>query len=521
MARRLAIRGGIVHDGTGAEPRAADVLVEAGRIVAVGALDDVDGEALDASGCIVAPGFVDVHSHSDYTLLVDPRAVSSIHQGVTTEVIGNCGFGCFPIVDPQVAAAGIYGYRDDHPVDWRTAAEYLERLEAAGPAVNVATLVPNGQLRRAAMAHPSQVAGPEEVTDMARLLTEALDAGAWGYSTGLEYAVEERAGEREVAELCRVAARMDALYATHTRGRGGDGVDGVAEALRTAQTAGVRLQISHLLPRGGQAGGERCIAAVDAAIAAGQDVMFDQHTRPHGFTYLLAALPPGALDGGPGALARRLDDPAERAAMRGYRGILGDDFSRVVLLDNRRWPDYARRDLMEIAAERGQEPIDAVLDLLAGAVDDLHDLTVILPAYTPQQQREAFAHPCCMPASDATALAPDGPLAASAFHGAYTWAAWYWRAMVREARALTAAQAIRRLTALPAQRLGLRDRGRLAEGLRADVAVFDPDVFAERGTTFAPNRLAVGMRHVLVNGLVTLRDGAATGARGGEVLRRT
>jgi N-acyl-D-aspartate/D-glutamate deacylase len=233
MARRLAIRGGLVHDGTGAEPVAADVLVDSGRITAVGALGGVDAEALDATGCVVAPGFVDVHSHSDYTLLVDPRAVSSIHQGVTTEVIGNCGFGCFPIVDPQAAAAGIYGYRDDHRVDWRTAAEYLERLEAAAPAVNVATLVPNGQLRRTAMAQPSEVARPDEVAGMARLLAEALDAGAWGYSTGLEYAVEERADEREVAELCRVAARVDALYATHTRARGGDGVDGVAEALRT------------------------------------------------------------------------------------------------------------------------------------------------------------------------------------------------------------------------------------------------------------------------------------------------
>jgi N-acyl-D-amino-acid deacylase len=176
--------------------------------------------------------------------------------------------------------------------------------------------------------------------------------------------------------------------------------------------------------------------------------------------------------------------------------------------------------LASIAAERAQEPLDAVYDLLLAGVDVLHRLMVIIHAYSEDQQREAFAHRLCVPGSDATTLAPDGMLAESFFHGAYTWAAWFWRFIVREERLLTPEEGVHRLTGRPAERIGLTDRGVLRVGARADVAVFDPAVFAERGTVYEPNLLAEGMRHVLVNGVPTLRDGEATGDRAGEVLRR-
>ena len=208
--------------------------------------------------------------------------------------------------------------------------------------------------------------------------------------------------------------------------------------------------------------------------------------------------------------------------MRPHRSILsaGNDWSRIVLFDNPFWPEYARRDLAEIAAERGQEPLDAVYDLLVPAVDEPHRLMVIIHAYDEQEQREAFAHPCCVPGSDATTLAPDGPLAESFFHGAYTWASWFWRFMVTEQRLLSPAAAVHKLTGQPAARLGLSDRGVLRPGARADVTVFDPARFAERGTTYEPNQLAAGVEHVVVNGVHTLRDGQLTGERGGMVLRR-
>lgn len=515
MTTRLAIRGGTVYDGTGAEGRAADVLLEDGHVAAVGSFE-AEAEEVDARGLAVAPGFVDLHSHSDYTLLVDPRAVSAIHQGVTTEVVGNCGFGCFPIRDPQTARRAIYGYSDDLPVTWSSAGGYFEELARARPAVNVASLVPNGQLRLATLGLADRAASARELAEMEALLRESLAEGAWGYSTGLEYAQEQGASEDEVTALARLAP----FYATHTRRRDAGAADAVAEAIRTGRRAAVRLQISHLVPRNGAEESRRCAELVEAARAAGQDVAFDMHTRTFGLTNLYAALPAWALAAGD--LAAVLRDPAQRSAMRGHRSILsaGGDWSRVVLLDSDAWPQYARRDVASIAAERGQEPLDAVYDLLLGGLEELHRLMVIIHAYSEEQQREAFSHPLCVPGSDATTLAPDGPLAHASFHGAYTWAAWFWRFMVREERLLSPAEAVHRLSGQPAERLGLRDRGVLRPGARADVVVFDPEAFEERGTTFEPNRLAVGVREVFVNGVPTLRDGRPTGKRAGEVLRR-
>jgi N-acyl-D-amino-acid deacylase len=514
---KLVIRNGTVYDGTGAPGRVADVAIDDGRIAGVGRLE-LDADEIDAAGLAVAPGFIDIHSHSDYTLLLDPRAVSAIHQGVTTEVVGNCGFGCFPIRDPGVARRAIYGYSDELPVTWSTAGEYFDVLDAAKPAVNVLSLVPNGQLRIATLGVADRPAGARELAEMEALLRDSLDAGAWGYSTGLEYAQEQAATEEEVTALATHAP----FYATHTRRRDDGAADAVAEAIRTGDRAGVRLQVSHLVPRNGSEETRRCIELVEAARDRGQDVAFDMHTRTFGLTNLYAALPAWALGAERDELAAILRDPAKRVEMRPHRSILsaGNDWSRVVLLDSDVWPEYARRDLATIAAERGQEPLDAVYDLLLGGVDELERLMVIIHAYSENQQREAFVHPLCVPGSDATTLAPDGRLAHAFFHGAYTWAAWFWRFMVRDERLLAPEEAIHRLTGQPAERIGLSDRGVLRAGARADVAVFDAARFAERGTVFEPNRLAEGMKHVIVNGVPTLRDGQLTGDRGGAVLRR-
>jgi N-acyl-D-amino-acid deacylase len=514
----IVIRGGTVYDGTGAPGRVADVAVKDGRIAAIGDLSEAEGDVIEAAGLAVTPGFIDIHSHSDYTLLMDPRAVSAIHQGVTTEVVGNCGFGCFPIRDPQVARRAIYGYSDDLPITWRSAGEYFETLESARPAVNVLSLVPNGQLRLATMGLADRPANAAELAEMQRLLRESLDDGAWGYSTGLEYTQEQAASEEELTALARDAP----FYATHTRRRDEGAAEAVAEAVRTGANAEVRLQVSHLVPRNGIEESRRCIELVERARDAGQDVAFDMHTRTFGLTNLYAALPGWALGAQPGELAAILRDPAKRDEMRGHRSILsaGNDWSRVVLLDNETWPEYARMDVESIAADRGGDPLDAVYDLLLAGVDELHKLMVIIHAYTEDQQREAFAHPLCVPGSDATTLAPDGALAESFFHGAYTWAAWFWRFMVRDEKLLRPEEAVHRLTLQPAERMGLTDRGVLREDARADVAVFDPRVFTERGTIYEPSIVAKGMRHVFVNGALTMQDGGLTGERTGVVLRR-
>jgi N-acyl-D-amino-acid deacylase len=520
----LVIRNGTVLDGTGAAPVRADVALRDGRIDRIGELGEPGpgADVLDAAGRYVAPGFVDIHSHSDYTLLVDPRAVSAIHQGITLEVVGNCGHGCFPIRDEASASRAIYGHSTAFPVTWETAGGYFDTLEAARPAVNVASLVPNGQLRLAVVGLADRPADSGEMAQMERLLAESLEQGAWGYSTGLEYGQERGATEAELQRLCAVNAGRGGIYATHTRRRDSGSAEAVEEAVRAASATGTRLQVSHLVPRSGEAEARRCIEVVDAATVAGVDVAFDMHTRLYGTTFLQTVLPPHVLAESPARQAALLRETATRDEVRGYESILsaGRDWSRIVLLDNAVDPAYARRDIASVAADRGQDPVDAICDLLAEALPDMSRVMVINHCHTTAQQREAFSHPLCMPGSDATTLAPDGPLRDSVFHGAYTWAAWFYRFTVNEQRLLSPAEAVRRLTSMPAERVGLRGRGVLREGAAADVVVFDGDRLTERGTTYEPNLLAGGVDHVVVNGVVTLRDGALTGERAGQVLRR-
>ncbi len=489
MSVALVIRNGTVIDGTCAPPVRADVAIENGRIAAIGHLPArEDCPSLDATGCTVAPGFIDIHSHSDLTLLLDPRAVSAIAQGVTTEVIGNCGHGCAPILDPGLAKTAIYGPVSELSFGWHSVAGYLERLEQARPAVNVAALVPNGQLRLGTLGTAQRPANPDELERMKRALVDGLDEGAFGFSTGLEYALAAEA---------------------------------VAEALRTARAAGVRLQVSHITPRAGHDVTARCLELVADARAGGQDVAFDMHTRLFGFTHLKNLLPSWALAGAPDAIATRLRDPSVRDQVRGHSNLITrlGDWERVALVNSPRFPELAGVSLAEIGRRWGKSPLDAAYDILAAEAADLLLPMVILQSYSEPLLRLTYREASCMIGSDATTLAPDGALAKEIFYGAYTWAAWFYRRIVRELGDLSPAQAVARLAALPARVMGLDDRGVLAAGKRADIVVFDPDRFGERGTVEQPNRLAEGMVHVVVNGVPALRDGAPTGQRNGHVLR--
>jgi N-acyl-D-amino-acid deacylase len=520
----LMIRNGTVFDGLGALG-VADVAVKGGRIQAIGDCADLDAlESLDATGLYVTPGFIDIHSHSDYTLLVDPRAVSAIAQGVTLEVIGNCGFGCAPIANPELAAGNIYGFNNLVSLSWKTVGQYLDRLAAAGPAVNVVKLVPNGQLRRSTLGVADRPATSAELEQMKSLLAEGLDQGAFGYSTGLEYPAERGAPDQELVELCKVAARVGGLYASHTRRRDEGAVSAIDEAIRVGEQAGAQIQISHLLPRKTNAGeAEQSLELIDRARQRGLAIAFDMHTRLYGTTFLDTIVPPWASEGGASALAKHLASADSRRRMRAYQSIVtGGGWDRIVLLDHPGFPQYSRRSFGDLARESaGRDAFDIACEILEADIGAPARAMVIIHAYTADQQAQIFNHPLCMPGSDATTLAPDGPLAGSSFHGAYSWASWYFHFMVHERKLLSAAEAVHRLTAFPAQTLGLFDRGRIAEGYCADLAVFDPLEFRAAATTFEPNQLARGMRHVVVNGVVTLKDGQLTGARGGKIIRRT
>ena len=365
---------------------------------------------------------------------------------------------------------------------------------------------------------------------MKALLEQGLEEGAFGFSTGLEYEPERTCTEQEIAELCRVVAAADGLYATHTRNRFDEAEETIAEAIRTSAAAEVRLQISHLqvvarlLPDGRRAM-ENALKQIEAARAAGLDVAFDMHTRLFGTTNLSAALPPWVVDGDRALVAERLADPSVRRQLEDYHSIvtaLADgDWGRIVLFESLARPELSRRSIAEIGAEAGLSPIDVICEVLLAEIDNLHRTMIVAFCYRDEDLQPAFEHSLCAVGSDATALATDGPLAGTSFHGAYTWAGWFYRQFVRDTGTLAPEEAIRRITSLPASRLGLTDRGVVREGAWANLAVFDPAVFAERGTVFEPNQPAVGMRHVLVNGVPALEGGKPTGHRGGKVLRKS
>ena len=519
----------IIHSGRVCsgelEPSAvADIAIADGKIAAIGNLNQDARTLIDATGYLVSPGFIDIHSHSDYTLLADPRAMSAIHQGVTLEVVGNCGFGCAPVRDALAARDGIYGFDNSVALAWHDFDGYFSALEARRPAVNVMSLVPNGQLRRAALKTLEEPIGREGLHAMSALLDKGLEQGCCGFSTGLEYPAERSASEEELGALVKRTSAHCAFYATHTRARGVGALPAIEEAIRTARQARARLQISHIIPRRTEDGEiERSLELVAKARAEDLDVTFDMHTRAFGTTMLKTLLPPWVTKGSREQRDQLLTESHARARMRDYPSIISSvgDWSRVILLDTASWPEYGRMSLAEIGERRQQHPLDAAYDLLRREPREGPPLMVILLCYTPDQQATFFSHPDCIPASDATTLAPDGPLSRSTFHGAYTWAAWFYRFMVRERRLLSDEEAVHRMSGLPARVLGLKRRGRLKPGMAADLAVLDCETFSDRGSVFEPNVLATGVRDLFVNGVATIRDGNATGERAGRIVRST
>jgi len=522
MRPPVLIRGGEIHDGHGSEPFIGDVLIAGDSVAATGALKAPDDAVLiEAAGSIVAPGFIDVHSHSDYTLLVDPRAVSSVLQGVTSEIVGNCGHGCAPFLNRRLGSIAVYGPIGAHEPPPASLAAYFEALGTRRPAVNVMSLVPNGQLRLGCVGLEARPAERAELEAMQRLLAAGMDEGGVGLSTGLEYAQEAGATEEELVALAKVAARRGGLYATHTRDRDENALEAVVEAIRIAERAELPLQVSHITPRSGMAAIESCIEAVLAARRRGNPVEFDMHTRTFGFTHLKNLVPAPALEGDADAIRARLADAGVRAELKTHRNLITKcGWHNVALARSRSRAQFAGMSFAEIGAALGCDPHDAALDMLAAEADSLLYPMVILKTYTEEQLLRTYKAERCMIGSDATALAPEGPLADETFYGAYGWASWFWRRVVRETGTLSRPEAIHRLTGLPAAVFGLSGRGHLAPGNKADIVVFDPDTFTDHATLAQPNLPATGVRHLFVNGVHTIDGGRLTGARGGVALTR-
>ncbi len=526
----LKIEGATVIDGTGEPGSRADVGIRDEAIVAVGDLSrEPAGRVLNAAGRVVAPGFIDMHSHSDWRLWANRRAESKIRQGVTLEVVGNCGFSPAPAATEHLAELRGFALFTPRAMDfrWRTVGQYLDALDAEGIALNVIQLVGHGALRIAAMGFARRPPTADELRRMQRLLEDGLEAGAWGLSTGLIYAPGSYAATDEIVALASVLRRAPAYYASHIRGEGAALLDAVGEAIRIGRETGVPVQVSHLKAAGRPNWGKvaPALELIDAAGTEGLDVQADVYPYTASSTTLRTLLPDWALEGGIEAMLARLRDPATRARIKkdveapaGGQSLLDRvGWENVMVAWSPRRKDAEGRRISEVAAARGLEPVEAALELI---VDQGGGGYMILFQLDEADVRRALRHPRVMIGSDGSALAPSGELSEGKPHPrSYGTFPRVLGEYVREQRVLSLAQAVHKMTGLPARRLGLRDRGVIRPGARADLVVFDPRRIADRATYQDPHRYPVGVEHVLVNGRFVVKDGEHTGSLPGRVLR--
>lgn len=514
------IHGGEVIDGSGAPAFRADVGIQDDRIVAVGDLRGTQaGQSLDASGLTVAPGFIDIHTHSDFTLLVDGRADSQVCQGVTTEVIGQCGFSAAPMGAPP-EVSHLIGYVDAGvPISWRSFGEYLERLQQARPAVNVAAFVGHGAIRRAV--------ADGSLATMQYLAEQAFDDGALGLSTGLEYWPGNEAPAHELQAMAAVAARRGGLYATHVRNRDVDCEMGFAEAIRTARDAGARLQISHIQPKFGAPVGAmaQALQMIRAARSEGVDVAFDVIPHEWSHTVVVSMLPAWAREGGTESTLQRLKDPAQRERMKDnprpiWRLVTERQWHRIVLLHSAAHPELVGLDFETIGRLRQADPHDAAFDLLIDEGEGLAQLMWTSRNFDDDDICMCLRDPLCTVMSDTLAVSRTGPLqdTIGSLSG-YGWTARLIGHYGRERGVLSLPEAVHRITGRPAQRLGLIDRGSLRRGSFADVVVFDPALVRDTASIATPASHPTGYAHVLVNGQAVVQDGVRNLQRPGRVLR--
>ena len=521
-----------LYDGSSRAPRAADVLVVGDRIAAIeatGVLSRIScDERIDGKGLALCPGFIDLHTHSDATLLVDGGADNELLQGVTTEVIGNCGHSCAPLAHRDDIRRLALGTQRGFEADWTDFDGYLTKLQAAGPGTNVAALVGHGALRCCAMGGAPRAASSDELRAMQRLLEESLDAGAVGLSTGLEYAPGSSATADEIEALCTTTARRGALYATHVRNRDRSYVSGVGEALDAARHTGVRTQISHLQPKFGAPAhaAAHCLEMVSRTRNDGADVRYDIIPHTWGPTMIASVLPAWAFEGGLDALLRRLGDQQHRGMLKVnprplWQLVAQGRWEDIVLFHCESTPELIGLSIAEIGRKRGIDPHDAVLDLLRDEGDALYGAAWVGHNFVEDDVALLLQQPGAGVISDAVSTSSGGPLGALRWSpSSHGWSARFLRHYAHDRGLMSREEAVHRLTGLPAQRLGLVDRGSIEAGSAADLVLVDFDAIADLSDLSHPLRSPAGVLHVMVNGAWAVRDGLRTSVRSGRVLRR-
>ncbi len=524
----IVIRGGEVIDGSGAPGRIADVAIEVGRIVAVE--PSYHGEArrqIDARGLVVCPGFIDIKTHSDWTLPLNPRAESKIRQGVTTEVVGHCGFSVAPALPDRVEMLRQYLAPSAPwlPFSAMTFSEYLDTFPATS--VNTIMQVGHNTLRLMAMGMEDRAPRAGEMAAMERLLEEGLDAGALGLSSGLFTAPGNFASPDELTHLGHILKRHRASYASHIRDEANQAFAAVREAVAMAETCGIHVQIVHLKLSGTDnwGGAARLLAEIEAARERGARLDCDQYPYATASNPLRNLLPMWVQDGGVDRMLERLSRPEVRARVRGDIAAHGlASWGRIASWDAVRiavsphLPQHEGRTIGDLAGERGTDGLDTVCEYL---VADRGATRILISSMAEEDVRTFLSSPSVLVGSDGYALAPYGVTGGGKPHPrCYGTFPRVLGQYVRELRLLSLPEAIRKMTSGPAAALGLADRGLVQVGRAADVTIFDPATVAEGATFEEPHRYPVGISTVIVNGVIVLDGGEHTGTLPGRVLRR-
>lgn len=527
----ILIRNGHIIDGTGSPWYWGDVGVKGGRIAAIGNLAGARAATLiDARGQVVAPGFIDMLGQSELTILVNPHLPSKIYQGITTEITGEGG-SIAPLNERLIREDRLTWAHYGITPDWKTFNGYFGRLEKQGMGINLASYVGATQVRRLVIGNANRAPTAGELDRMKELVDEAMRQGARGVSTSLQYAPAPYASTGELIALAREASRYGGIYATHMRSEGDAVIQALDEAIRIGREAHIPVEIWHLKAAGKRNWGRmpEIISRIERARRNGVDVGADTYAYTAWFNSFSAFIPPWAHEGGEGSLLERLKDPAQRQRIRKemetassdwdneWQEVPGPDGILVSVVHNPRLLPLQGKTIAEIARMWGEDPIDTIFDLLIK--DDAFTYVAVF-GMSDKDVALALQQPWVSIDNDSSGTAPTGILGKEHPHPrAYGTFPRILRKYVREEGKLRLEEAIRKFTALPAQRMRLTDRGVIKKGMWADLVVFDPETITDRATFEYPNQLSEGMSYVLVNGVPVIAGGKMTEALPGRVLR--
>lgn len=529
----IIIRNGFILDGTGSPPVRADVAVRDDRIAAIGDLTECHAaRQIDGAGLHVAPGFVDIHTHSDISVTFHPQMESMLGQGVTTQVVGNCSLCLGLATDAEVFAfekrwLAVHGKR----IVWNSLAGHLQYVEDHGVGTNYVMLAGQGTLRKRIMGLDKRPPTRDELEAMKRLLAQAMEEGAWGLSTGLEYSPSGYADVDELVELSKVAADAGGIYATHLRNEGDRLIEAVQEALTIGERAAIPVQLSHHKAEGPRNWGKvrTTLAMVEEARAHGLDVQVDQYPYTAFQTSMAVQFLPAWVNVGDNdTILARLADADQRSRIAAEMLETHPEWresgshslwERVRVSSCRIHKEYQGRTIAELAAQRGSSPVETVLQII---LEERNFVSAVNFALCEEDVEYVMKHPLVMIGSDAVGTSPYGRTGEDRVHPrCYGTFPRVLGRYVRQRHTLEEAEAIRKMTSLPADRLGIHDRGRLTPGAYADIVVYDPDTVEDRADFDHPHRFARGISTVLVNGRVAWEGGRATPALAGRVLRHS